>query len=131
MNDLLKAVIGLIIIAILAGAFIAVRSRNSGQTINSVPTSPGVTPSPGTASPGTATSSQPARSVGFSTQQGGTGQGQTTGTTTTPSTSTTTSTGQSTGTPSASTTTPTVQPGVTPNNQNPTGAGTKPVPALW
>ena len=124
MNDLLKAVIGLIIIAILAGAFIAVRSRNSGQTINSVPASPGAT-----TSPGTATSSQPARSVGFSTQQGGTTQGQTAGTTTT--TSTTTSTGQTTGTPSASTTTPTVQPGVTPTNQNPTGAGTKPVPALW
>lgn len=125
MNDLLKAVVGLVIIAILAGAFIALRSRNSEQTIRSLPASPGATASPGT------TSSQPPRSVGFTTQQGGSGQGQPTDTTTIQSTSTTTTTGQPTGTPSASTTTPTVQPGVTPTNQNPTGAGTKPVPALW
>ena len=127
MNDLLKAVIGLIVFAILLGAFIALRSRDSAQQIGS-PTSP---------SPNTTPASQ-VRSVGQTTQRS-TNQPVTsvpanqTGTAGTTTTTTTTQPGGTTATGTTATGTAGSSAGGSTTTTAPSaaGSGSKPVPALW
>jgi cytoskeletal protein RodZ len=122
MNDLLKAVIGLIVFAILLGAFIALRSRDSAQQIGN-PTSP---------SPNGTPASQ-VRSVGQTTQRS-TNQPASSvpaNQTGTAGTTTTTTTTQSGGTTATGTAGSSAGSGATTTAPSAAGAGSKPVPALW
>src|SRR6476646_1448267 len=127
MNDLLKAVIGLIVFAILLGAFIALRSRDSAQQIgNPTSPSPNATPASQVRSVGQTTqrsTNQPATSVP-ATHTGTAGPTQTT--TPTPSGGTTATGTTATGTAGAS-----AGGGTTTTTPGAAGAGSKPVPALW
>lgn len=125
MNDLLKAVIGLIVFAILLGAFIALRSRDSAQQIGSpISPSPNATPASQVRSVGQTTqrsTNQPVTSAPAS--QTGTA-GTTTTTTTQPGGTTATGT-TTTGTAGSN------AGGTTTTAPSAAGAGSKPVPALW
>ncbi|MBD1860409.1 MULTISPECIES: hypothetical protein [Trichocoleus] len=121
MNDLLKAVIGLIVFAILLGAFIALRARDSTQQIGgSASPSPSASPATQVRSVGQTTqrsTNQPVTSAPAS--QTGTA-GTTTTTTTQPSGTSATGTAGSSAGGGSTTTAPSAA-----------GAGSKPVPALW
>ena len=127
MNDLLKAVIGLIVFAILLGAFIALRSRNSAQQIGGpADPSPSAAPAGQVRSVGQTTqgsTNQPTRSVPAS--QTGTSNPGTSGTTTT------TTTTQPGGTSTTGTAGSSAGGGTTTTAPSAAGAGSKPVPALW
>ncbi|MBW4486486.1 MAG: hypothetical protein KME12_01720 [Trichocoleus desertorum ATA4-8-CV12] len=137
MNDLLKAVIGLIVFAILLGAFIALRSRNSAQQIGG-PADPSSSAAPAgqVRSVGQTTqgsTNQPTRSVPAS--QTGTSNTGASGTaasgTGTSGTTTTTTTTQPSGTSATGTTGSSAGGGTTTTAPRAVGAGSKPVPALW
>ncbi|MEP0869178.1 hypothetical protein NDA01_05120 [Trichocoleus desertorum AS-A10] len=118
MNDLLKAVIGLIVFAILLGAFIALRARDSTQQIGG-----SASPSP-SASPATQV-----RSVGQTTQRS-TNQPVTSAPASQTGTAGTTTT-QPSGTSATGTAGSSAGGGSTTTAPSAAGAGSKPVPALW
>jgi cytoskeletal protein RodZ len=123
--NLLKAVIGLIVFAILLGAFIALRSRNSAQQIGGPASpSPNATQVRSVGQTTQRSTNQPATSVPAS-QTGASGTG-TSGTSTT-----TTTTTQPAGTSATGTAGSGAAGGTTTTTPNAAGAGNKPVPALW